>query len=584
MSIIGFPSIGLNLELKHLIESYCIGKISKNEFLVEIVKFREANWKYQDNFYFTTINDFSLYDNMLDLSIMLGIIPKEYRDMEWLSQYFAMAKGEDSFEFDSTSKWFDTKYYFVVPKLSEDDTYKINPIKIIEEYSHARKLGYIPKISLIGFFTYFSLARTKANIDKSIFFDNVKDAYLRLIESLSTLDKIIYIEFSEPIFTQNEDLDSKVIKDFYNQIADYGINAIVTTFFGASNKTTKILCDTRIYGIGLDFVSGEENLHSLQDIANSGKKLYAGVVDGLSVYAMDIDSVLLLLDKISFIVPKDLINLSPSCSFLHIPYTIENENPNDLVISNYFSFAKEKIEELELLESVFKYSVTDNNRKKYEAQRQKFIRYKQSLSINDYFMRYELSNFHTQNAREFIDNFLIHTNMKTHDKISKYSQEIFDLVYKYNYSEFDIKSYISNLETLISQYIQTLDKNIETISICQDFCYTQMVEYISMQLNGIFVTKNGYIQTKGTECIKPIIIYGDISMKNMELLISFITIQSISNKACKVILPSQDGLINIAFSRNDIAINEIYNQLTLVLCQVIEECQNHSMSIEIYSH
>ncbi len=582
MDIIGFPSIGANLELKTLIESYRTNRIDINEFVDKISRLRESIFKYQENLYFVVVNDFSLCDSMFDLSNMLGIIPKEYKDMDHLEQYFAIVGDGDDLKHDNIARWFNTKYYYAIPILSEDNTYKVEPTKIVCDYMHASKMGYTPKISLIGFFTYFSLAKTKQNIDKNQFFYKVKNAYLELVKSVSILNDKVKIEFSEPIFTQDIDIDFNEVKDFYNTISSYGVRAVVTTFFGASNKLTKVLCDSEIEGIGLDFVYGEDNIDSLQYIAKSGKKLYAGVIDGLNIWAINVDSALMQLERISSVVPKDLIYLRPSCSLLHIPITTENES-KDSIIPTWLSFAKEKIAELELLNSIFKHGVVDKNRKEYDEQRQKFNAHQYSTIIHNYPIKYKLSKTSVDEVQKIIDSKLASICLKKNEKLTNYSESILNIFLQYNNDEISKEMCINILSKTIRSFMEIM-QGIDEAFIFEGLSFMQIAEFIAMQLNGIFVTQNAFIQSYGINYIKPLIIYGDIDVKNLNIATLANMIKNILKGACNIKLLNQDALINYSFLRNDISTSKIYDQLSLYLYEEIKLLESYNIfDIDIYS-
>ena len=234
-SIIGFPRIGQNRELKKALESFWSGTSNQNELELVAKELRAKHWAAQKELDFVCVNDFSLYDNMLDLAYALGAKPARFKELSGLEGYFAMARGHKNGVACEMTKWFNTNYHYVVPELSQSDTYKADVQNIKAQYKEAKDLGYKPKISLIGLFTLFGLSKIVKGDSKAIF-ANLKNAYLGLIDEISKLDSEVVIEFSEPIFVREWQSDTPqaqcvydkaAITEVYETIAKKGIKAIV---------------------------------------------------------------------------------------------------------------------------------------------------------------------------------------------------------------------------------------------------------------------------------------------------------------------------------------------------------------------
>ena len=361
-SILGFPRIGKNRELKKALESFWGGKCSQQELDSVAKTLRAKHWELQKGLDYVCVNDFSFYDNVLDLAYALGCKPARFKHLSGLEGYFAMARGHKDGVACEMTKWFNTNYHYVVPELSIDDEYKADATSIIAQYKEAKALGYNPKIQLIGVFTFFALSKIIKGEPQAVF-KKLKSAYFDLIEQIATLDSQVLVEFSEPIFVKGFNAGifglecsqgGSAIECMYNNITQKGIKAVVSTFFEHSNELTEILLKTNIYGIGLDFIAGAKNIESLESIAKSDKVLYAGVIDGRNIWVADLESKLALLDSISRIVPKERIVVSASCSLLHVPFSKEGEDKIEAEILSWLSFACEKIQEICVLENAFK--------------------------------------------------------------------------------------------------------------------------------------------------------------------------------------------------------------------------------------
>ena len=359
-TITGYPRIGEKRELKHALEKFW-SKSSDFEELENTAKsLRQKHWTYQkeSGLDLISINDFSYYDNILDTSILLGAIPKRFQDEsnEQHQQYFSMARGNKNSVAMEMTKWFNTNYHYIVPELSHSDEYKLNATKILNEYKEAKELGITPKINIIGPITYLGLAKRVDGGDTFELFNKILFIYKELLEEISKLDTCVYVQIDEPILSTDENQKVlSLIKPTYDKFCAISKNLkiIVTTYFEHSNEATKILVNTPIYALGLDFISNEENLNSLEFISKSEKKLFAGIVDGRNIWKNNFEATLLLLEKISSKVKKENIVISSSCSLLHVPYSLRHENKMDKEVKSWLSYANEKILEINTLSNLF---------------------------------------------------------------------------------------------------------------------------------------------------------------------------------------------------------------------------------------
>ena len=236
-SIIGFPRIGQNRELKKALEAFWAGKCSQSELESVAKELRAKHWEAQKHLDYVCVNDFSYYDNVLDLAYALGAKPARFKELIGLEGYFAMARGHAKGVACEMTKWFNTNYHYVVPELSENDSYQASIDSLRAQYNEAKALGYKPKISLIGLFTLFGLSKIAQGEPKAIF-ANLKNAYLALIDEVARLDSQVVVEFSEPIFVRGWQSDTPqaqcvydkaAITEVYETIAKKGIKAIVTS-------------------------------------------------------------------------------------------------------------------------------------------------------------------------------------------------------------------------------------------------------------------------------------------------------------------------------------------------------------------
>jgi len=313
--VVGFPRIGEQRELKKVLENFWADKCSFQELNAVASQLKKRHWLYQREagIDFISSNDFSLYDNMLDTAIMLGAIPKRFSHLRDEALYFAMARGTKEAVAMEMTKWFNTNYHYIVAELTQEDNYRLNAQKIINEYKEAKALGIKTKINLIGPITFVALSKRVDGGDSFEFFENILRVYEALLQEISQLDSEVTLQIDEPIFAK--DNDSRIltlIKPSYKRLAEVAsnVNIIVTSYFEHSNEATKILVHSPIWGIGLDFVHGEENFESLEILGKSDKRVIAGVVDGRNIWRNDIDASLSILEKIAQKIPKERLIVS----------------------------------------------------------------------------------------------------------------------------------------------------------------------------------------------------------------------------------------------------------------------------------
>ncbi|WP_300859656.1 5-methyltetrahydropteroyltriglutamate--homocysteine S-methyltransferase [uncultured Helicobacter sp.] len=591
-SILGFPRIGKNRELKKALESFWGGKCSQQELDSVAKTLRAKHWGLQKGLDYVCVNDFSFYDNVLDLAYALGCKPARFKHLSGLEGYFAMARGHKDGVACEMTKWFNTNYHYVVPELSIDDEYKADASSIIAQYKEAKALGYKPKIQLIGVFTFFALSKIIKGEPQAVF-KKLKSAYFDLIEQIATLDSQVLVEFSEPIFVKGFNAGifglecsqgGSAIECMYNNITQKGIKAIVSTFFEHSNELTEILLKTNIYGIGLDFIAGAKNIESLESIAKSDKVLYAGVIDGRNIWVADLESKLALLDSISRIVPKERIVVSASCSLLHVPFSKEGEDKIEAEILSWLSFACEKIQEICVLENAFK----GGNEEAFlqENKRINLLR-KNSTKTNNAAIRQRVKNYTQKQRKEsFAERIKI---QKAHfnfpilptTTIGSFPQtsEIRTLRQGYKKGEITKAQYEEGIKTYIKDCVKFQEEIGIDVLVHGEPERNDMVEYFGEQLDGFTFSANAWVQSYGSRCVKPPIIFGDIH-RPKPMTIDWISFaQSLTSKVMKGMLTGPVTILNWSFVRDDLPRSEVCEQIALCIADEIDDLQKAGIKI-----
>lgn len=585
--IIGFPRIGENRELKKALEGFWSGKIRQAELENVAKELRARHWEAQKDLEYVCVNDFSLYDNMLDLAYALGAKPPRFSSLGGLEGYFAMARGHKSGVACEMTKWFNTNYHYVVPELSIHDIYKVNASSIVSQYKEAKALGFKPKISLIGIFTFLALSKITQGDFASVF-ANVKNAYFTLLDELKNLDSEVVIEFNEPILARGVDERFfSLLKPTYDAIAEKGIKAIVTSFFEHSNEASEILLESSIYGLGLDFVAGSNNIEILSKFAKSNKVLFAGVIDGRNIWVADLESKLALLEQIATHIPKNRIVISSSCSLLHAPFSKASEHRMDKEILSWLSFGLDKIRELLILDSAFR-GDTSEEIQNLLAQNKAIINARStSEKIHNQAVHKRLASpIKTERDAPFADRIasqrqtLKYPDLAT-TTIGSFPQTPELRVLRLGYKKGEINK--SVYEKGIKEYIQECVAFQEEIGL--DVLVhgeperNDMVEYFGEQMSGFVFSQNAWVQSYGSRCVKPPIIYGDVARPN-PMTIEWITYaQSLTKKIMKGMLTGPVTILNWSFVRDDVPRSLVCKQIALGIADEIDDLQNAGVTI-----
>jgi 5-methyltetrahydropteroyltriglutamate--homocysteine methyltransferase len=587
--VVGFPRIGEQRELKFALEGYWAKKTSFIEVEEIARKLKKRHWNYQKNagIKYISSNDFSLYDTMLDMSITLNAVPKRFQGLEGEALYFAMARGNKDATACEMTKWFNTNYHYIVPELSLEDEYKLNATKIIAEYKEAKEFGLKTKINIIGPITYLGLSKRTDSGDVYELYSKILPIYEALILEISKLDDEITLQMDEPIFVK--DLDIKVlslIKPTYDKLSliSNNINIIVSSYFEHSCEASRILINTPIYGLSLDFLHGAENFKSLNLIATSNKKLIAGVVDGRNIWKNDINATLKILNTIAQSVKKENIIVASSCSLLHVPFSLNYEENMNTEIKNWLSYGVEKLDEISLIAKLF----FENKDTLNAAQ-------KEALTDNE----------HANSARKTSK--LIHDkkvqirikNIEKFEREGTYEERIELQKAKYQYQPLattTIGSFPQTPEVRHARrefkngnldrvgYENEMKKYIDDCVAFQEECGLEilvhgeperndMVEYFGEQLQGYGFSQNGWVQSYGSRCVKPPFIYGDIS-RPQPMTVDWITYaQSKTDKIMKGMLTGPVTILNWSFVRDDMPRSEVSKQIALGISDEVDDLQ-----------
>lgn len=583
--IIGFPRIGENRELKRVLESYWSQKSSQEELLDVAKKLRQKHWECQKGLEFVCVNDFSFYDNMLDLSFALGAIPERFRQstLQGLDLYFAMARGAQNIPALEMTKWFNTNYHYVVPELDTQLPYNINANSIKEQYQEAKAQGYAIKISIIGIFTYLALSKFTDSKTFEEHFLHLREVYIKLLQEIINLEdspQKITFEFDEPIFVKGKDKRFfHHIKDFYNDVKKLGCNVLIGCFFEEASEALEILSQSNVDGFILDFVHGSTK--GIEHLKGTQKKLFAGVIDGRNIWIASLEEKLKLLRELQEKLPDTPLSVSSSCSLLHVPYSKAKENNIPQDIQQYFSFALEKIEEIKLLESYLKNTPSAGEQAQWEHNQQlntqrKKLSHASKTPAPQNTNRSMPYKQRIKCQREHLNLPLLPTTT-----IGSFPQnsEIRNLRRDFKKGVISETAYKEGIKNYIQHCVLLQEKLGFDVLVHGEPERNDMVEYFGEQLEGFVFSQNAWVQSYGSRCVKPPIIYADIRRKAPMTLEWITYAQSLTKKILKGMLTGPVTILNWSFVRDDKEREEVCTQIALAIAEEIDDLQKAGIKV-----
>ncbi len=574
--VIGFPRIGEQRELKRALESYWSGKSSQDELKKTASELRKRHWVYQKNagIDMISINDFSFYDNMLDTTVMLNAIPQKYLDIEnELDRYFAMARGDATHKAMEMTKWFNTNYHYIVPELNENMNFSANTAKIKEELAEVKELGITPKINLIGPVTFVRLSKVEGDADKII--EKLVPVYKEIINEF----KDYIIQMDEPYFVTNPTKkDLEILEKVYNELAS-DANIYVATYFEHSNEANEVLAKTPIKGMFLDFVAGNEN--KIKALVDAGKEVGIGIVNGRNVWVNDIEKSAEFVKGLTEAVESEKVHIGSSCSLLHVPYTLKYETKMDEDIKSWISYALEKLDEIRVINKLVKNEeLNETDKEVLEGNKKAIATRKTSKKIHDPIVQDRVSNLTEKDKHRsmpFEERIkLQHENLKypilPTTTIGSFPQtpELRKLRRDYKNGIVSEEEYKAKIKEMIKDAVKFQEEIDLDVLVHGEFERNDMVEYFGEQLNGVAFSQNGWVQSYGSRCVKPPLIYGDVS-RPKDMTVEWITYaQSLTKKPMKGMLTGPVTMLNWSFVRDDQSKKTTAYQMALAIRDEVE--------------
>jgi len=560
---IGYPRIGPKRELKKALEKFWKGEIKEAELQKTSRDLRAQNWKTQkeNGIDLITSNDFSFYDQVLDMACLLGAIPDRYK---WdgqnvnLETYFAMARGSQTSKLDVSAlemtKWFDTNYHYLVPELKKDQTFKISSTKPFDEFNEAKEQGYKTKPVLIGPLTFLLLSKTEDGSKTISLLDKILPVYKEIIKKLSGIGAE-WIQIDEPYLVK--DLDTEVVSKIKTTLDELKLAAgnsklLVTTYFESLDiKAFEEINKSSIDAIHFDLIRGVKNINHLDKVTN--KTISLGVVDGRNIWKSNLEEKIDLVKKYY----KDVF-ISSSCPLLHTPYDLDLETKVPKEIKSWLAFSKQKLDELNTIKD---YINNNGSEDKVKRNKEDILSRKQSSLIHDEVVKNRVKNITSESAKRsspFEQRTKVQRNLfKLPDypttTIGSFPQtlDVRQARAKFKKGELEQGAYENFLKEKTIDAIKKQEELDIDVIVHGEFERNDMVEYFGEQLKGFTFTSSGFVQSYGSRCVKPPIIFGNVSRPKPMTVEWSAFAQSKTKKIVKGMLSGPITILQWSFVRDD---------------------------------
>jgi 5-methyltetrahydropteroyltriglutamate--homocysteine methyltransferase len=605
----GFPRIGKKRELKFALEKYWRREISKESLLQVGLDLRQQNWQHQSGLDFVPVGDFSFYDQVLDASFMLGNIPSRVRNLglnqkdDELDNYFRVARGRSGADESSCScvsagemtKWFDTNYHYIVPEFDKNSSFSLDASRLLKQVKEAKEQGVNVKPVLVGPVTYLWLGKSKDILNKESnkldLLDDLIIVYAQLLEALQA-EGIEWVQFDEPILvTELSQEWQHALRKTYFQLGNKTVKILLASYFGELQENLQLACELPVAGLHLDAINATGEVLKVVDWLSSHKILSLGVINGRNIWKTD------LLVTLEWLEPlyerlQGRLWLSPSCSLLHVPVDLNSEEELDAEVKSWLSFALQKVDELQVLANALNHgraSVAEALEKNMQAieVREKSNRVndqkvKERITQLDSALENRKSNY--QIRAELQDKkFNLPLYPTTTIGSFPQTQEIRQARRDYKNAQITKSVYQAQMKKEINLCVDEQEALGLDVFVHGEPERNDMVEYFGEQLNGYAFTQFAWVQSYGSRCVKPPIIYGDISRPKAMTVEWAKYAQTLTEKPVKGMLTGPVTLLNWSFVRDDQPRSETCLQLAFAIRDEVldlEEAGIHIIQID----
>lgn len=587
---LGFPRIGLHRELKFAVERFWSGEWGAEQLAAATREIRRSRWQMQGAAGIHNIpsNDFSLYDHVLDAAVLVGAIPGRYRDREdtaGLATYFAMARGSQGVSAMEMTKWFDTNYHYVVPEFEPGMTFRVVSRKPVEEFLEARALELATRPVLLGPMSFVLLGKIrKGHLDHSGVAEALVEVYSQVLNELASAGTT-WVQIDEPCLGLDLSASDRLLfRRAYQRLAARasGIKVMVATYFSELGENLDLALRLPVAGLHLDLVRGAGQFSRALEQAPASLLLSLGVVDGRNVWRTDLDRALEMIRKAVDRLGPERVQIAPSCSLIHVPLDLDEEVQLDPDVRPWLAFGRQKLEEVTLLARAA--AEDDPATREHLARNRAIIGDRcRNLRACDPAVRERVvaiaprmlersSPFTARRHKQDVATPLPSLPTTTIGSFPQ-TQEVRRARAAHRSHKMGRAEYEALLRAEIERAIRFQEEIGLDVLVHGEFERNDMVEYFGEQLNGFVFTANGWVQSYGSRCVKPPVLFGDVSRRKPMTLEWARYANSLTNLPVKGMLTGPVTILEWSFVRDDLPRPEVCFQLALALRDEIADLE-----------
>ncbi len=580
---LGFPRIGHQRELKFALERHWRGELPADALLRTAEELRARHAGIQSHLDWMPVGDFSLYDQVLDMSFLLGCVPERARRAEDgpLDAYFRVARGRAAGDdaccggvhAGEMTKWFDTNYHYIVPELSADSRFSLNPQPLLEQIREAKARDQAFKPVIIGPLTWLWLGKTTDGSPRLELLPRLLPVYRELLQRL-TDEGVAWLQIDEPALVTELEADwQQAFREAYAALADVGPKRILTTYFGRLDDNLELACSLPVHGLHLDCTRARQEVDAVIDALPEDRILSLGVIDGRNIWKTDLAATLDFLEPLHQRLGKRLW-IAPSCSLLHVPVDLDSETALDEEVRQWLAFAVQKLDELDCLAEALRYG-RDSVQGRLHANAQALAARRTSRRVRNPRVRQRLAALgddpgrrrspYAQRAQRQRERFRLPLFPTTTIGSFPQTPEIRQRRRDWREGRIDNTAYTAFIHEEIARCVTEQERLGLDVLVHGEAERNDMVEYFGEQLEGYAFTRHGWVQSYGSRCVKPPILYGDVVRPGAMTVAWIRYAQSLTDKPMKGMLTGPVTLLNWSFVRDDQPRSETCLQLALAI-------------------
>jgi 5-methyltetrahydropteroyltriglutamate--homocysteine methyltransferase len=593
---LGFPRIGAKRELKFALENYWKGLSTRDELTALGAQLRQRHWENQSGLDLVPVGDFSFYDQMLDMSFMLGNIPERVSQLQGdsLDNYFRVARGRSANDSACScvhagemTKWFDTNYHYIVPELTAGTEFRLDASRLLAQLEEARQLDLQAKPVIVGPLTYLALGKAKDDADKLALLPRLLPVYAALLDQLAA-QGVEWVQVDEPVLVT--DLDAEWQQAFvtaYEALKTGKVKLLLTTYFGQLQNNLSLACQLPVQGLHIDAINARAEVEQVIQQLPVDKVLSLGVINGRNIWKTDLHATLEWLEPIHRALQTRLW-IAPSCSLLHVPVDLNSEQTLDREIRSWLAFALQKLDELRLLatalnqgrvpaqEALIANTAAIEQRRASPRVHNQAV--KAAIASIDASSGTRIGTYAQRAAKQAA---LLKLPRFPTTTIGSFPQttQIRQARSQRRLGELDEAAYTTLMQAEIARCVREQEALGLDVFVHGEAERNDMVEYFGEQLDGFAFSQFGWVQSYGSRCVKPPILFGDISRPKAMTVAWTAYAQSLTDKPMKGMLTGPVTILNWSFVRDDQPRSVSCHQLALAIREEVLDLEKSGVRV-----